>query len=122
MPNSINWFEIPVLNYERAEKFYNTIFGVQLQRTEMGAYLMGFFPADQQSVSGSICKGEGYVPSDTGTLVYLNGGDDLNHVLNKVDGAGGKVLTPKTKITDEIGYFATFRDPEGNKIALHSRG
>ena len=34
----------------------------------------------------------------------------------------GKVLIPKTHITDEIGYMAFFEDTEGNVVAMHSQG
>jgi predicted enzyme related to lactoylglutathione lyase len=119
MPNAINWFEIPVVDFPRAKKFYNDIFGFELYEETMGPFRMGFFPGEG-GVSGAIVQGEGCKPSQEGTLVYLNGGDDLSKVLNKVEGAGGKIAMPKTEITPEIGYSAIFIDTEGNKVALHS--
>jgi predicted enzyme related to lactoylglutathione lyase len=94
--------------------------GYEMYTQDMMGYQMGFFQCDKEAVGGAIVKGEGYVPSATGTMVYLNGGDDLNTVLSKVEAAGGKVLVPKKLITEEIGYFAIFLDAEGNKVALHS--
>ena len=84
---------------------------------------MGFLLYEQQvgRVGGAICFGAGYSPSQQGTLTYLNGGCDLNVVLNRVEKAGGKVVIPKTFIAPEHGYFARFTDTEGNLIALHSR-
>lgn len=121
MTNALNWFEIPVADYERAKKFYNTIFDAQLADWEMSeGFTMGMFPADD-GVGGAIVSGEGYVPSNEGSLVYLNAGDDLNTVLNRVEGAGGKVLVPKSDI-GENGFFAFFQDTEGNKVGLHSMG
>jgi len=84
---------------------------------------MGFLPMDPdvRGVGGAIVQGSGYVPSAAiGAKVYLNGGTDLMTVLNRVEAAGGEVVTPKTKINDEIGYFAVFEDTEGNHISLHS--
>ncbi len=120
MNNSINWFEIPVLDFSNAKKFYESIMGYEMYTQDMMGYQMGFFKCDKEAVGGAIVKGEGYVPSATGSLVYLNGGDDLNNVLSKVEKAGGKILLPKKLITEEIGYFAIFLDVEGNKVALHS--
>ena len=120
MAHFITWFEIPVVDFARAQKFYEDIFGVKVEKQEMGGDLMGFFPGERGSVSGAIVYGKGYVPSDNGVLAYLNGGDDLNNVLSKVDKAGGKVVVPKTLITEDIGFFAIFHDTEGNKVALHS--
>ena len=122
MAHQINWFEIPAKDFNRAVKFYSNILQVSIQSDNMMGFDMGFFPGQQGEVSGAIVFGQGYEPSDKGTLVYFNGGDDLQTILSRVEKAGGKVLMPKTKITDEIGYFAIFRDSEGNRMALHSRG
>jgi uncharacterized protein len=120
MTHFITWFEIPVTDFARAQKFYSDIFMINIDKTEMGEYLMGFFPGEQESVSGSLVQGKGYVPAENGVLVYLNGGDDLNFVLSKVTEAGGRIAVPKTLIREDIGYFAVFNDTEGNKTALHS--
>ena len=119
MVNALNWFEIPTSNLDRAMKFYNTIFGVELTSMEtMPGYKMAMFPAED-GVGGALLQGEGYVPSTAGVLVYLNGGENLSEVLDKVEGAGGKILVPKTDI-GENGFFAHFLDTEGNKVGLHS--
>ena len=118
MANAINWFEIPVKDFKRAKKFYSEIFGIDMQEQNMGPYQMGFFPGG--GVSGAIVKGEDAVPSKDGVVIYLNGGDDLSGVLNKVEKAGGKITEPKRMVTEEIGYIAFFTDTEGNKIGLHS--
>jgi predicted enzyme related to lactoylglutathione lyase len=121
MANAVNWFEIPVSDFQRAEKFYNTILAVDLASMEASeGYQMGMFPAEA-GVGGALMQGEGYVPSAEGTIVYLNAGDDLNIVLNRVEAAGGQVIVPKTNI-GENGYFAFFMDTEGNKVGLHSMG
>lgn len=121
MKNSINWFEIPVTDFNRAKKFYETILDLNFETSEMMGYMMGFFPYFEGKVGGAIVKGEGYVPSTAGTIVYLNANPDLTTVLNRIPGAGGSVMMPKTHISPEIGYFAFFVDSEGNKVALHSQ-
>lgn len=123
LTNAINWFEIPVTDFERAKQFYSTIFDYEMPESQMGPVRMGFLLSEQKadSVGGAICFGEGYEPSQKGPKLYLNGGSDLNIVLNRVEAAGGKVLMPKTLITEEHGYFAVFNDTEGNWVALHSR-
>ncbi len=66
---------------------------------------------------------EYYKPSTDGVLVYLTAhSGDLTNELSRVEAAGGKVLQPKTKISDEYGFMALIIDSEGNRIALHSRG
>jgi uncharacterized protein len=88
----------------------------------MGPVRMGFLLYDQQSggIGGVIVQGAGYKPTSTGVKVYLNGGNDLSVVLNRVEGAGGKIILSKKQITPELGFFATFEDTEGNHISLHS--
>lgn len=122
MANAINWFEIPATNFSRAKAFYSTIFNAELAVQEIMDNQMAFLPATENGVGGAIIQGEGYTPSAEGTVPYLNGGTDLNVVLEKVADAGGEVVLPKTQISEEIGYFAFFMDTEGNKVALHSPG
>lgn len=120
MKNAINWFEIPVKNFDRAKKFYETLFGTPIEVMPHPAYKYGILPGDMQNgVTGGIVEGEGFVPSATGTLIYLNGGEDLSVPLSKVEKAGGKILLPKTSIGAN-GFMAHLLDTEGNKIALHS--
>lgn len=118
--NSLNWFEIPVSDFDRAKLFYSMIYNYEMPDQMMGPVRMGFFLAENGGIGGAIVQGEGYVPSQEGTLVYLNGGKDLSVVLDRVENAGGKIIHSKTKINDELGYFAIFNDSEGNKMALHS--
>ncbi len=122
MAHSINWFEIPVKNFDRAKAFYENVLGTEMDEFETMKMKSAFFPADMQNgdVSGCLIQGEGYEPSTSGSLVYLNGGEDLSIPLSKVENAGGKVLLPKTSIGAH-GFMAYFADTEGNKIGLHSR-
>lgn len=115
----VSWFEIPAINFQQAVNFYNQIYGIKMEKTSNGGYDMAFFPANK-GIGGAIVAGPGSVPSDSGTLVYLNAGEDLSPVLSKIEDAGGRVVMPKTFINKESGYFAIFIDPEGNKLALHS--
>lgn len=125
MKNSINWFEIPVLDFARATKFYTALFDAPIN--EMPSEMTGnkfryaFLPADMENgVGGAIIESDGYSPAQTGVLIYLNGGDDLSLPLSRVEAAGGKVLIPKTSLGPN-GFMAQFTDTEGNKLALHSK-
>lgn len=119
--NAINWFEIPVADFERSVKFYSDIFDFDMPTRQMGDNLMGFFQHEQgEGIGGAIVHGDGYVPSYDGALVYLNGGDDLQTVLDRVENAGGSIVQPKMAIGEDIGYLALFTDPDGNRLALHS--
>lgn len=118
----IAWFEIPVANMERAQKFYESVLDVSITVNNFGEFVMGLFP-DKQTIgqaNGALVQHEQYVPSLTdGVLVYL-ACEDAATVLGKVKKAGGQVLQPKTEIGEGHGFMGLLKDTEGNKIAVHS--
>ena len=116
----ISWFEIPAINFDTAVAFYNHIYGIEMESFTNADHTMAIFPSNK-GIGGAIVAGPGSVPSEKGPLLYLNGGDDLNNILSKVEEAGGRVVMAKTLINDDSGYFAIFIDSEGNKLALHSK-
>ena len=120
--NTLNWFEISVSDMGRAVKYYESIFGIELHQQEMMGMQMAFFPSEDMNgkVSGGLVQGPMHKPSADGAKIYLNGNPDLSNALANIEPAGGKVVMPKTKISDEIGYMAFFVDSEGNTVALHS--
>ena len=121
MVSAINWFEIPVKDFGRAKTFYETILGVTMQPMEAMGMKSAFFPADfENGVGGCIIQGQGYEPTNKGSLIYLNGGEDLSIILSKVELGGGKIVLLKTAIGPH-GFMAHFEDSEGNKVGLHSR-
>ncbi len=121
--NSLNWFEIPARDIQRAKTFYETIFGHRMEYQEMGELKMAMFPFENGSgkASGALVEHEMYVPNDNGVVIYLNGNPNLKPILDRVEAAGGKVLMAKKQIAEDVGYMALFLDSEGNRMALHSQ-
>ena len=124
MKNAISWFEIGTNDLDRATKFYETIFNVNLSPLDLPNIKMRMFPLDDMmtEVSGAIVDSGGFhKPSATdGPLIYLNGNPDVQLILDRVEAAGGKIMVPKTEISPEYGYMAVIIDTEGNRIGLHS--
>jgi hypothetical protein len=124
MQHAISWFEIPSADLDRATKFYEAIFQIQLFPLDIEQIKMRMFPIDDPSsgIGGAIVYAEGfYQPSATaGPLIYLNGNPDVQMILDRVEAAGGKVLVPKTQISPEYGFMGIFLDTEGNRIGIHS--
>jgi len=121
MVTTLNWFEIPATDFERAKSFYSKVFNAQIHEDPNRKY--AYLPADPKTggFGGAIGYGENFVPSETGTTVYLDGGSDLSIPLNRVEAAGGKIILPKTPIGNN-GFIALFIDSEGNKVGFHSMG
>ena len=117
--NPVNWFEIPVNDLARAKSFYESILGIELTESEMGPNKMAWFPMEKDAAgaAGTLIQGDGYTPSQEGTLVYLHV-DDIEVTLGKIDDTGGKPLMPKMNI-GQHGFIAHFEDSEGNRVALH---
>lgn len=121
--NAISWFEIPATDLNRAQKFYETIFDIQMIPLDTPALKMKLFPLENMAdVGGALVDSGGFhKPSATdGPLIYLNANPDVQWVLDKIEAAGGQIIMPKTEISPEYGHMALFLDTEGNRIALHS--
>lgn len=115
----LNWFEIPVLDMTRAVSFFNHLYGIQMEVTELPEYAMAFFP-ESSGVGGALVMGQGCTPSESGALLYLNACEDMELMLGRVESAGGRIIMGKTEIAGEGGFFSLFIDSEGNRLALHS--
>lgn len=117
MKNAISWFELPVLDLPRAQRFYEALLGAPLRAEVFAGLDMAIFPY-QGGVGGALVHGERFRPSPDGAVVYLDVGDALDACLGRVGAAGGKVVMPRTDI-GEPGFIAMILDPEGNRVGLH---
>ena len=118
-PSVPAWFEIPVRDMDRAVRFYEQVVGRTLERGAMGPLEMAVFPSEKPAPTGALVRGQGYEPSASGSVVYLNL-DDVRPALATAEAAGGAVLLPLTTLPDGIGVFALVRDSEGNRVGLFS--
>lgn len=117
--------EIPVSDIERSKKFYENILDIETVKREDGNDEAVFFPfnphivqATSGRVTGVLSKTARNSPSINGTVVYINASPDIQVVLDKVEKAGGKIITPKTQIP--AGFIAIIIDTEGNRVGLHA--
>lgn len=101
----VAWFEIPVIDLERAVAFYETIFDIKIQIENFGEFKMGILP--HGTSGGALVQyAESYKPSAThGPLLYLNAGDDLLQVSDKVKVAGGQISMDKKQISMNMGLW-----------------
>ena len=116
MAVSINWFEIPVKDVQRAVEFYGAVIGEPMGTMDGPDGPMHIFPGDD-GAAGALTT-EDSVPAEGGVLVYLYS-PDIDAALERIAAAGGEVLVPKTSI-GPFGFIGRFRDSEGNTVALHT--
>ena len=71
--HSINWFEIPVLDFNRTKTFYSTLYAYEIEVMEMGSEKMGILHSDpeQGGISGTIVFGKDYRPNADG-IKYIS--------------------------------------------------
>ncbi len=118
--SAISWFEIPTIDIDRARKFYESIFAMEMIPMPVGEEMLYMFPSGEGKTGGALSADANAVASMDGVLVYLNANPSMENILDRVEAAGGKVLLPKTEIGENFGYFSFINDSEGNRIGLHS--
>ncbi|CAI8737977.1 VOC family protein [Chryseobacterium sp. IT-36CA2] len=118
--NPVVYFEIPVNDLERAEKFYSAVFNFSFDKEIIDSYEMALFPFEEKNsgITGALAKGEVYKPSKNGVIIYFKT-ESIDQTLEKAVQHGGNILYPK-RIDEKYGFaVAEFEDSEGNRIALH---
>lgn len=121
MNHLLTWCEIPVTDMRRAKAFYAEVLDVCFIEEDMDGNQLAIFESEPDLVTGSLVMGEKYQPSETATVVYLNAGPDLTPALQRAEQQGATILWPKSPIGDgTTGYFAQFKDLEGNRVGLFS--
>jgi uncharacterized protein len=119
--DAISWFEIPVRDLERAQRFYEAVLERPLKPEAMGTERMAVFPADEGRAQGCLHLGAAPVaPSADGTRVYLDASPSLDAALARVPRVGGRIVTPKVALPEGMGFFAHVADSEGNVVGLHA--
>jgi predicted enzyme related to lactoylglutathione lyase len=117
--NPVVYFEIPVLDLNRACHFYSQVFEATFTRDEVDGYQMAFFESSEDSfgAAGALVFGDVYVPSHQGPFLYF-GVENIDKTIARALEHGGSVLYPK-KSNGDLGFVAEIQDTEGNRIALH---
>lgn len=117
--NPVVYFEIPVVDLNRACDFYSSVFEAKFSHDVVDGYQMAFFESseDRFGAAGALVVGDVYVPSHDGCFLYF-GVDSIDDSIAKALENGGSLLYPK-KTNGDLGSVAEIQDTEGNRIALH---
>ncbi|HXC07113.1 MAG TPA: VOC family protein [Bacteroidia bacterium] len=129
------WFEIPAFDFEKALDFYSGVFKFTIERKNFGSVPYGIMYESGTGVSGAIMKVKEPLVPNSGPVLFFKV-TDMSETLLRIKHLGGEVIKeksiiknetpdgktiiPKTMIDNAHGYYALFRDTEGNKMALYS--
>ena len=135
--NLIRWIEIPGYNFERAVHFYSHVFELEIQTKSFNGIIHGVFTLNSGTLSGAIVKCDHLPIQNIGPVLFFNV-ISIDETLEKIRNSKGTIEKPKTLITNKPsdgvmvepipktfidnhkGFYAIFRDSEGNKMALYS--
>ena len=125
MRATVSHFEIPARDPERAARFYREAFGwsVEPLAWERPYYKIrgSAIPSEpgREGIDGGIAETGGGLEHPL-LIVHIDDAD-LKIVLERIVAAGGSVDLPVTRVGD-MGWWARFRDPEGNLLGLWQHG
>ena len=119
MANQVVWVDIPVVDLDRAVRFYSAVLVNTVRKEEYPGMSIGLLPG-MKATSPVACSQRPKTVPASGVLVYLNAQGRLDEAVAAVESNGGKVLQPKHQIGPH-GFRAVILDSEGNRLALHSR-
>lgn len=114
MPHFVH-VDIAADDLERATRFYESVFGWQIQ-TLQGAIslkLINTGAAETEPISASIAaRGDSWR-----SITPLIDVESIDACEKKIVAAGGSVVQPK-RLIPGVGYVLRFRDTEGNELSL----
>ncbi len=110
-PGSFVHIELASTDPARTRKFFEDVFAWTFEDIPEMDYAT--FEAPSGPGGGLMAPMEGQPP---GVLNYLLS-SDVDADLRRIEGAGGRVLRPKTEIPG-IGWWALFQEPTGIVLAL----
>jgi len=118
-------FEIPVDDVKRARAFYGSVFEWGIVPMDDMRYTLAMTtpvdettqsPREPGAINGGLMDRQPHTPAPVITIQV----DAIDESLKKVEAEGGSVVTPRTSMGD-VGFFAYFKDSEGNVMGLFER-
>lgn len=115
MSSRVVHFEIPAGDPARLTRFYGDLFGWTFQKAELPgpAYYFAATGKDGPGIDGAIMQRR---HPEQPWMNYVSV-PSIDDTLGKVTAGGGQVAVPKTEVPG-MGWYAAFKDPEGNLCGL----
>ena len=114
-------FEIPADDVDRAQKFYEAVFGWKMDPVPEMNYTMvhtveideNRMPKEVGAINGGMMKRTKDISAPVVTIDVAN----IDDAVKKVTEQGGKLVMEKQKVGD-MGWSTYIKDSEGNVIGL----
>jgi predicted enzyme related to lactoylglutathione lyase len=116
--NRAVWFDIPVVDLDRAAAFYRAVLGITVTRSDFDGFSFCMLQHDDGN-GGCLVPNAKEVSANSGILLYMNVNGRIREAMGRIEALGGKIVEP-TKAIGPHGFRAVVLDSEGNRIALHS--
>lgn len=114
MFNTIGYIQIESSDPEGSVEFFRRVLGWEIKSSAQD-YAEFRPPAGAESISGGFI-GVGALPQPQ--LAYISVAS-IDAALAQIEAQGGAVLKPRTQISEEIGWYAQFREPGGAAWGLY---
>nr|MBA3751141.1 VOC family protein [Nitrosopumilus sp.] len=115
----VQHFDIPIDDLDRAQKFYNDVFGWDMKKVsnpvnpQVELWMCETEDLNgNKGITGGLMKRKS-LPTVTNYIAVLS----IDECVSKIEQSGGKVTVPRTEIPN-IGFFAMFQDSENNLFGL----
>ena len=111
----ITHFDLAVEDPERAEHFYSHIFDWKVEKWDgpMDYWMITTGKDSERGINGGFIR----KADADGMPVQTISVHDLDATIEMIKSHGGKIVTEKRAIPG-VGWFAGFRDPEGNVLGI----
>lgn len=132
----ISWIQIPVKNLARAAKFYENVFEANFFFEELNGMPHAVFKEGENGrklLNGALIETSENI--GVGPKLFFDATGNFEMIMDQIKTSGGKIVIPKTLITfkeneneliipntyidNKPGYYAHFKDCEGNNMGLY---
>lgn len=112
---TISFFEIPVDNFDKAQKFYSELFDWRFERSplDMDYWLIKTKGEEEKGINGGMMRRQ--TPSQL-MINYITV-SSVDEYIVRIENLGGEVIVPKTSVL-MMGYFAICKDTENSHFGI----
>lgn len=116
--NPVVHFEIPVADMKTAKEFYKKVFGWKIASMDPSyAMITTVVPEGVATAPCGINGGMMMKAKDAKAPVIVVSVPSIDKHVMKIEKAGGKITLKKMSVHD-IGFYARFKDLDGNVLGL----